>query len=233
MDLIDQIRGLRLNGAENFEIWLQQRADAEYAASLLIARGGLTDDTRGELEREATLLRRQANPPTTGARVWTRSDDRISSASEVDDPRLAEARAFDLVDRMRSLRLNGAAAGRDLHRDRSYLLSQGELLLNTAALQPTTRRNLTTEVRLLTELSDEVTSPTSQAPPIPEEEAAAPPMPVPEPVAPVEPEPEVVEVAESAVDDQELTAAPAERGFWRRLFRRRSERSTGDHPEDR
>lgn len=227
LDLIDQIRGLRLNGAENFEVWLQQRADAEYAASLLIAHAGLTDDTRSELDREVTLLRRQANPPTSGARVWTRSDDRISSASEVDDPRLAEARAYDLVDRMRSLRLNGAAAGRDLHRERSSLLSQGELLLTTASLRPATRQSLSTEVRLLVELSDEVVSEVrlaDEAEPVaePETELGTPPDEKPE----TEPETELTTPPEVEVDTPPEMARP---GFWRRLSHRLTGRSGAGH----
>jgi hypothetical protein len=225
LDLIDRIRGLRLNGAENFEVWLQQRADAEYAASLLIAHGGLTDDTRIELERETTLLRRQANPPTSGARVWTRSDERISSASEVDDPRLAEARAYDLVDRMRSLRLNGTASGHDLHRERSYLLAQSELLLTTASLQTATRRSLGTETDLLRDLSDEIaasTEPVATAAPEPKPEPA-PVHDVPAPLeAGIEAEPdEALEPHEAqAVTDTEPAESGPRLGFWRRLSRR-------------
>jgi hypothetical protein len=205
LDLIDRIRGLRLNGAENFEVWLQERSDAEYSASLLIAKAGLHVDTRAELEREATLLRRQANPPTSGARVWTRSDDRVSSASEVYDPRLAEAKAYDLIDRMRSLRLNGAAVGKDLHRERSHLLSQSTLLLTTASMRPATRQALGAEVALLEDLSDTVISyavPTPEPAPKPEPEPA--PAAQPEPKAEPEPEPE-----------PEPTP-----GMWRRLSRR-------------
>lgn len=194
LDLIDRIRGLRLNGAETFEVWLQDRNDAEYSAALLIANAGLDSGTRAELEREATLLRRQANPPAGGTRVWTRSDDRVSSASEVDDPRLAEAKAYDLIDRMRSLRLNGAAAGKDLHRERSRLLSQSQLLLTTATMRPATRHTLANEVQLLEDLSDELTSHEPQPEPQPEPE----PEPQPEP----QPEP----------------------GFWRRVSRRLSGR---------
>jgi hypothetical protein len=205
LDLIDRIRGLRLNGAENFEVWLQERSDAEYSASLLIANAGLHVDTRAELEREATLLRRQANPPTSGARVWTRSDDRVSSASEVDDPRLAEAKAYDLIDRMRSLRLNGAAVGKDLHRERSHLLSQSHLLLNTASMRPATRHTLGTEVQLLEDLSDEVANvePTAAGP-----EVAV--VSEPEPEREPQPEPQL----EAEADPQ------PQPGFWRRLSRR-------------
>lgn len=216
LDMIDRIRGLRLNGAENFETWLQQRADAEYAASLLIAKAGLTDATRAELNREVTLLRRQANPPTGGARVWTRSDERISSASEVDDPKLAEARAYDLIDRLRSLRLNGAAVGQELHRERSYLLSQSELLLTTASLRAATRTALSSEVALMHEMSDEVTAgepiPAPEQAPEPElAPASAPePEPVPEPV----PEPEI------AIEPQPCETSAPKVGFWRRLSHR-------------
>lgn len=220
LDLIDRIRGLRLNGAETFEVWLQQRTDAEYAASLLIAHAGLTDETRAELEREATLLRRQANPPSSGARVWTRSDERISSASEVDDPRLAEARAYDMIDRMRSLRLNGATAGVDLYTERAYLLSQSQLLLTTATLRPATRRALATEVDLLDQWSDRVTSSAdslahlTSRPTVPGREAAAEPAEAVE-EAPVEPTPVIA------------TKRP---GFWRRLFGRRSGSVSGGAP---
>lgn len=212
--MIDRIRGLRLNGAENFETWLQQRADAEYAASLLIAKAGLTTDTRAELHREVTLLRRQANPPTGGARVWTRSDERISSASEVDDPKLAEARAYDLIDRLRSLRLNGAAMGQELHRERSYLLSQSELLLTTATLRPTTRSALAGEVALMHDMSDEVTEPESLRAPEP---VAAP---SPEPFV-AEPEtPETPETPELETPEPSTSEPPAKVGFWRRLSNR-------------
>lgn len=234
LDLIDRIRGLRLNGAESFEVWLQQRADAEYAASLLIARAGLTDDTRTELEREATLLRRQANPPTSGARVWTRSDERISSASEVDDPRLAEARAYDLVDRMRSLRLNGAAMGHDLHRDRSYLLSQSELLLTTASLQPATRRSLSSESDLLRDLSDEISTPVESSvgsvQPLGEEQESTPtppedadePTAAPEVVddAPTLDEPVTEVEPELELEPRTETGEAPRVGFWCRLSRR-------------
>lgn len=217
LDLIDRIRGLRLNGAENFEVWLQERADAEYSAALLVANAGLTDDTRAELEREATLLRRQANPPAGGARVWTRSDERISTASEVDDPKLAEAKAYDLIDRMRSLRLNGAAAGKDLHRERSYLLSQSSLLLTTASLRPATRSSLSNELALLEDLSDEVVPTIAEPAPEPELEQAEP---APEPAP--EPEPELAEPEPEPEPEPEQISPAPKVGFWRRLRTRLS-----------
>jgi hypothetical protein len=227
LDLIDRIRGLRLNGAENFEIWLQQRADAEYSASLLVAHAGLTDDTRTELNREATLLRRQANPPTSGARVWTRSDERISSASEVDDPKLAEAKAYDLIDRMRSLRLNGPAVGVDLHRERSYLLSQGHLLLTTASLRPATRTSLSAEVDQLEQLSSDDSPPTPVATPTaphstPPPKATSPTVPAPAAEATVENEPpSTTDDARDETHDESTTPQTSSRpGFWRRLGQR-------------
>lgn len=149
LEFVERSRGLRENATGTFVSWHAERTAVEYFGTLLAVRGRLEAITRKALTDELTLLRKQTDPIDTVAPPSATPGRDRTPKSKVDDPRLAEAQAFDVLDDLAGIQSRAGAVSADQEQAAAEYGLRGRLLYDLAPLSPDTKRRLRAELREL------------------------------------------------------------------------------------
>lgn len=149
LEFVERSRGLRENATGTFVSWHADRTAVEYFGTLLAGRGRLESSTRKALTDELTLLRKQTDPIDTVAPPSATPGRDRTPKSKVEDPRLAEAQAFDVLDDLAGIQRRAGAISADQDQAVAEYGLRGRLLHDLAPLSPDTKRRLRAALREL------------------------------------------------------------------------------------